>query len=102
MDISDRLKAIRENKKMSVYKLSRLSDVSETYIRKIENGKSMPSILILEKLTKPLSITVAELLSDDLEAIYPSEFEAALLNSVRGLSIEKASLLLELAKVMNT
>ena len=50
MNIAQRFQKIREQKKISVYRLSILSDISETHIHKIEKGTSQPSIYILEKL----------------------------------------------------
>lgn len=100
MDIGFRLRKLRKDKNMSIYLLSKLAQVSQQYISKIENGKSIPSVYILEKLSKPLLITVPELLSDDMDVIYPSEYELELLKNVRKLDKSKATVLLQLAKVM--
>lgn len=40
MELSERLYYWRNQKNMSVYKLSKLSGVSENHIRNIENGKN--------------------------------------------------------------
>jgi len=51
LDISKRLKEIRKAKKISVYKLSQLSGVSETHIRDLERGDRNPSIDTLSRLS---------------------------------------------------
>lgn len=49
MELSERLYYWRNQKNMSVYKLSKLSGVSENHIRNIENGKKQPTIKILQR-----------------------------------------------------
>lgn len=59
------LAAIRKNKKMSQYRLSKESGLSQPYIRDIESGAKSPTLRTLEKLAKALGITVNELISDE-------------------------------------
>ena len=70
MDISKRLKDIRQAKDISVYKLSQLSGVSETHIRDLERGDKNPSIETLFKLSVPLDISLPELLNETGEVSY--------------------------------
>ena len=50
------LAKIRINKGMSAYKLSILLDKDETYINKIENGKSYPSVPMIFEIAKVLEV----------------------------------------------
>lgn len=59
MDIASRLKSLRDEKKISVYKLSKLSEVSSTYIHEIESGEKQPTVLILEKICNALDISLS-------------------------------------------
>lgn len=102
MNIPERFQKLRIDKRFSVYRLSKLSDVSENYIHKIEKGLNQPSVYILEKLLTCLGITVSEFLNEDGNIMYPSEFERELLESVRVLPEEKAEAVLHIAKLLSS
>lgn len=60
--LSENLKKIRNEKKLGIRELERLSDVSHTIIMNIESGKSKnPTIIPIMKLAKALDITIDEL-----------------------------------------
>lgn len=59
MDIGSKLTFIRETKKISVYKLSKLTDISENHIHNIEKGITQPSVLILEKFLSALDTNLS-------------------------------------------
>lgn len=60
--LSENLKKIRNEKKLGIRELERLSDVSHTIIMNIESGKSKnPTIIPIMKLAKALNITIDEL-----------------------------------------
>ena len=92
MDIAKKFRNIRNEKKLSVYKLSNLSDVSQNYIHNIEKGINQPSIYILEKLLKPMGITLSEFFNDNLDIYYPSEFEKEVLYYIRTLTKTQANM----------
>lgn len=100
MELHKRLKKLRTEQGLSVYRLSRLSDVSENYIRTIEGGQSQPSVQIVEKLLTPMGITLAEFFRDDETVIYPSQYEKELLQAVRRLDMQKSDVLLSLARML--
>lgn len=101
MNLSNDFKTLRIAKGYSVYKLSKISDVSENYIRTIEKGNSQPSVFVLEKVLASLGMTLAEFFSDGSEVLYPTDFERELVESVRMLDEEKASAVLHIAKLMS-
>ncbi len=100
MELHERLKKLRTDQKLSVYRLSRISDVSENHIRTIEKGNSHPSVETLEKLLRPLGITMSEFFRDDESIIFPSSYEKELLQAVRKLDAKKSDILLLLAKIL--
>lgn len=101
MNLSKDFKTLRVAKGYSVYKLSKISDVSENYIRTIEKGSSQPSVLVLEKLLNSLGMTLSEFFSDDSNVLHPTVFERELVESVRMLDEEKAAAVLQVAKLMS-
>lgn len=101
MDIGKRLAEIRGDKELSVYKLSKISEVSENYIHEIEKGIKQPSVLILEKVLTSLGITLAEFFNESDDVIYPSDFEKKLVQAVRILSEEKAKAILNIAELLS-
>lgn len=54
IDVSLKMRELRKNKGLSVKKLSELSGVSPGMISQIENGKVVPTIAIMWKLTQAL------------------------------------------------
>lgn len=101
MNINERLKQLREDKDISIYKLSRITDVSENHIRSIEHGKSQPTVLTLEKLLPGLGTNLAEFFNDNNQVFYPTEIEIELLHAIRQISREQVEALVHLAKLMN-
>lgn len=65
MNISERLKEIRNKKGYSVYKLAQLSEISSTYIHEIEKGKKQPTVEVLSKLCKAMDIDLSQFFSKD-------------------------------------
>lgn len=100
MEIRERFIKLREARDLSVYKLSKLSDVSENYIHSIEKGTKRPSVYIMEKLLTTLGSTLSEFFNDSEDVIYPTEYERELVASVRVLDQEKAEAVLHIAKLM--
>lgn len=101
MDVPSRFQQLRKSKDMSVYRLSKLSDVSENYIHTIEKGNNQPSVAILERLLKQLGVTISEFFNDSEAVLYPTEFERDLVETVRVLNREKAEAVLTIAKLFS-
>ncbi|MNG30134.1 HTH-type transcriptional regulator SinR [compost metagenome] len=56
-----KIKLLREQKGYSIEYLANVSDIDRTYISDIEKGKRNVSLLIIEKLSKALEVTIQEL-----------------------------------------
>lgn len=100
MNIGERLRFIRESKKITIYRLSKETGVSQNHISGIELGKRQPTIDMLIRLTKPLGITLSELFNESDNNISLSENEKELIVNYRCLPDEKASALLILSKLL--
>lgn len=100
MDLPVKFRTLRTQKSISVYKLSKDTDISQNYIRKIEKGESQPSVLVLEKLLARLGTTLAEFFNDSSEVMYPSVDERELVENYRTLNEEKAAAVLHMIKLM--
>lgn len=101
MNLPEKFRTLRTAKELSVYKLSKLSDVSENYIHKIEKGGTQPSVAILEKLLGCLGTTLSEFFNDGQAAMYPTDFERDLIESIRILTEEKAAAVLQITKLLS-
>ena len=100
MYLGEQLRQIRMAQDVSVYKLSKDSDISENHIHSIEKGTSQPSVAVLEKLLNPLGMTLCEFFNTGETVVYPTENELQLLQAVRRLSGERAQLVLSLAQAL--
>ena len=62
--IGQKVKQAREERKMSMYRLSKITGISSSYISELESGKyNNPSAEILQKLSKALGVSVSRLLN---------------------------------------
>lgn len=100
MDLPQKLTKLREQREVSVYRLSKDTYISENYIHKIEKGKSQPSVLVLETLLKRLGVTLAEFFNEDEDVLYPTAFEQKLIEKIRLLDEEKAEAVLHIVELM--
>ena len=100
MDIAERLKTARKAKDLSVYKLSQLTGVSETHIRDLERGDRNPSFDTLNRLVKPLGLSLADMFKESEDVSYLSDDEKELVECYRMLSDDKADKLLQFLKTL--
>ena len=98
MKIGERLRMARKSKGFSIYKLSKITYISQNHISAIENDKRQPTLETLERLIDPLGITLAELLNPNGEVSYLSPEEKLLMENFRAMTSENAKLLLALSE----
>jgi len=65
MVIGERLKAVREAKKLSQGHIEEKTGLLRCYVSRVENGHTVPSIETLEKWTRALDISLSQLFSDN-------------------------------------
>jgi transcriptional regulator with XRE-family HTH domain len=64
MIIGDRLRAVREEKKMSQGDIEKRTGLLRCYISRVENGHTVPAIETLEKMARALEIPLYQLFYD--------------------------------------
>ena len=64
MVISDRLRAIREQKDLSQGDIEKRTGLKRCYVSRVENGHTVPSIETLEKLARALEVPMYQLFYD--------------------------------------
>ena len=94
MDFGARLEYIRTQRKISIYKISKTTGLSNSYIRDLERGKRNPSLDTLYRISVPLGVSVSELLNESEELSYLSAEEKDIIENIRLLSDEKRDALL--------
>ena len=64
--VGERIRKLREDKKMSVSELAEKAGVAKSYLSSIErNVQSNPTIQFIEKVSKVIGVTVNDLISID-------------------------------------
>ena len=95
MDVGGRLKEVRQNKGISIYKLAQDSGVSENHIRNLERGTKNATVATLEMLVRPLGIAMSEFFNVDTNIAYITEKEKILLDYFRTLTETAATAVIE-------
>src|SRR5271169_681342 len=65
MVIGDRLKTLREQKKMSQGDIEKRTGLLRCYISRVENDHTVPSVDTLEKMARALEVPMYRLFTDD-------------------------------------
>ncbi|MCM3166375.1 helix-turn-helix domain-containing protein [Peribacillus frigoritolerans] len=87
--IGYRVKSLREERKMSISELSAKSGVAKSYISSLErNLQTNPTILVLEKISRILSIKVDALLNEQADKGMDAEW-MEIMQDVMGSGISK-------------
>jgi transcriptional regulator with XRE-family HTH domain len=68
MIIGDRLRALREEKKLSQGDIEKRTGQLRCYISRVENGHTVPAIETLEKMARALEVPLYQLFYDGEEA----------------------------------
>lgn len=71
MNVGERIRFFREQKKITVNKLANLSGISQSYLREIELGTKQPTIEYLEYICFGLKISLQEFFSENDTDINP-------------------------------
>src|SRR5258708_15195684 len=71
MIIGDRLRALREEKKLSQGDIEKRTGLFRCYVSRVENGHTIPSIETLEKMARALEVPMYQLFYDGEEPPKP-------------------------------
>jgi len=66
VNIGNRIKELRKQKKLSQEKLAEYSELDRTYINSVENGRRNISIENIEKISRALGCTLQEFFSSEI------------------------------------
>src|SRR5579863_9469101 len=69
MIISDRLRALREQKNLSQGDIEKRTGLLRCYISRIENGHTVPAVETLEKFARALNVPIYQLFHDGASPI---------------------------------
>jgi transcriptional regulator with XRE-family HTH domain len=61
MNIGDRLRTLREEKKLTQDEVEKRTGVLRTYVSRVENGHAVPSVETLEKFARALEVPMYQL-----------------------------------------
>jgi transcriptional regulator with XRE-family HTH domain len=65
MLIGDRLKVLREKKKLSQGDIEKRTGLLRCYVSRVENGHTVPSVDTLEKMARALEVPIYRLFTDE-------------------------------------
>jgi transcriptional regulator with XRE-family HTH domain len=78
MVISDRLRALREQKDLSQGDIEERTGLKRCYVSRVENGHTVPSIETLQKLARALEIPMYQLFYDGETRPEPPSFPSGM------------------------
>ena len=67
MDIGNRLRSVREEKKLSQGDIEQRTGLLRCYLSRVENGHTVPAIETLEKMARALELPLYQLMYDGQE-----------------------------------
>ena len=97
MNISYRIKQLRQMNNIKSNELASLIGVTPVFLSYLEKGTKKPSIDTLEKICTALNITLSDFFNDGSNAVTLTTELKELLESARGLSSEQIELLKNVA-----
>jgi transcriptional regulator with XRE-family HTH domain len=77
MILSERLRAIREQKKLSQGEIEKRTGLKRCYISRIENGHTIPSLGTLERMARALQVPLYQFFYDGKEPAVPLALSSA-------------------------
>ena len=67
--LSKNLRKIRKEQRMTMVVLGRASQCSQSFLSKVESGSMIPSIPMLQRLARALSVKPSSLLGEDVQSV---------------------------------
>lgn len=98
MNTVEKIKKLLEDRQWSVYKLSKLSGVSQSTLSNMFNRNNDPSISTLEDICNAFGITLSQFFANDGEMVYLTIEQSEMLDKWSSLSSEQQCALLKLLK----
>ena len=77
MILSERLRAIREQQKLSQGEIEKRTGLKRCYISRIENGHTVPSLATLERMSRALQVPLYQFFYDGKKPAVPLALSSA-------------------------
>jgi len=94
----ERIRKLLDDRKWSMYKLSKLSGVSQSTLSNLFARNNDPSISTLEDICKAFGITLSQFFANEGELVVITKEQSEMLEKWSTLSDEQKSALLKLLK----
>lgn len=65
MSIGEKIKSLRKERKLTQVELSKIANISRSYLADIENDRYNPSIETLKSIANGLSVSLSDIISDE-------------------------------------
>lgn len=104
MEIKERIKTLRKERKLTQEEFAKMLDVSVMTIRRYESGKQEPKPTTMKKMAEILSVTVESLISKSVENSVSTDLtdtEVSLINTFRSLNESGQNKVVEYAQDLN-
>lgn len=98
MNALERIKQLLTEREWSVYKLSKLSGVSQSTLSNLFNRNNDPSISTLEDICKAFGITLSQFFAEEGELVALNKEQTEMLEKWSTLTSEQKNALLKLLK----
>ena len=98
MNTLERIKKLLDDREWSMYKLSKLSGVSQSTLSNMFNRNNDPSIGTLEGICKAFDITLSQFFADEGEMVTLSKEQTVMLEKWSTLTSDQKTALLKLLK----
>ena len=106
MDLGDSIRKIRHTKGLSQGEMQKRTGILRSYLSRVENGHTTPSLATLQRLASAMEVTLADFFSPEgspsapVEADGPRDYLEELKSYLPQLSPEQRQELLEMVKKM--
>lgn len=98
MNTLERIRKLLDDRNWSMYKLSKLSGVSQSTLSNMFSRNNDPSISTLEDICKAFGITLSQFFANEGELVVLTKEQSEMLEKWSTLSDEQKSALLKLLK----
>ena len=89
MNFSNRLKTLRTDQMLSISKLAQKSNLSQSFVCRLESGEKQPTLETLHKLSQGLGIGIGDLLGESLLSEPESPVMERIISNIRQFSPEQ-------------
>ena len=108
MNLGESIRRIRLEKGLSQGEMQKRTGILRSYLSRVENGHTVPSLATLQRLASAMGVALADFFADEVGAIAPavvpsdgsSEYLVELRNYLPQLSSQQRQELLEMVKEM--